>query len=188
MDEGGGSSEELWSLSWLTLRTSPETLVRLTLQTFSGPLKMSLLGFEEGLDDEPERREQRDATHGDSGTLKVSDTTPRPGDGDHVTLFLGVLEKGLLSRYDPEVEGHWSEVLPGVLRIPFRGLLTGLCFVGVSTTTVFLAEDLKGLPLNTAAARLSVPESILILEGDGVLGVRGVWEVLGVLAVVGALP
>lgn len=54
MDEGGGSSEELWSLSWLTLRLSSETLVRLTLQTFSGLLKMSLLGFVEGLDEEPE--------------------------------------------------------------------------------------------------------------------------------------
>lgn len=105
-----------------------------------------------------------------------------------MTLFLGVLEKGLLSRYDPEEEGHWSEVLLGVLRIPFKGLLTGLCFVGVSTTTIFLVEDLKGLPLNTTAAGLSVTESIFILEGDGVLGVRRVWEVLGVLGVVGVFP
>lgn len=105
-----------------------------------------------------------------------------------MTLFLGVLEKGLLSRYDPEEERHWSEVLLGVLRIPFKGLLTGLCFVGVSTATIFLAEDLKGLPLNTSAAGLSVTESIFILEGDGVLGVRRVWEVLGVLAVVGVFP
>lgn len=180
MDEGGGSSEELWSPSWPTLRLSSETLVRLTLQTFSGLLKMSLLGFVEKLDEEPESLgEQRDATQGDSGTLKVSDTTPRPGDGDHVTLFLGVLEKGLLSRYDAEEEGHWSEVLLGVLRIPFKGLLTGLCFVGVSNTTIFLAEDLKGLPLSTTAAGLSVTESIFILQGDGVLEVQRVWEVLG---------
>lgn len=44
--------------------------------------------------------ELRDAVQGDSGTLKLvlfSTTLNLHGDGDHVTLFLGVLEIGLLS-------------------------------------------------------------------------------------------
>lgn len=91
--------------------------------------------------------ELRDAIRGDSGTLKVvlfSVTLHFRGEGDHVTLFLGVLETGLLS--NPEL--HSTKALTGVLRIPFNGLLMGLCLVGVSTTRVFLAGDLKGLPLS----------------------------------------
>lgn len=84
------------------------------------------------------------------------------GDGDQVTLFLGVLEEGLPSRQEPQ------EVLPGVLRIPFRGL----CFSGVSSTTAPLAGDLRGLPRQSAAAGLSGTDRIL--EEGGVLGVGGV--------------
>lgn len=151
---------------------------------------MSLLGFVllTGL------HEVLDATRGDSGTLKVmlfSATRHFRGDGDHVTLFLGVLEIGLLSRYNPEEAGDSPEALTGVLRIPFSGLLTGLCLVGVSTTTDFLAGDLKGLPLKAIpcsqelpATGLSATEKTCILEGGGVLGVPGVRELLGVLGVV----
>lgn len=103
--------------------------------------------------------------------MKVSDVPPGRGDGDHVTLFLGVLEEGLVSRQEPE-----EEVLPGVLRIPFRGFVTGLCFSGVSSTTDPLAGDLRGLPRHPAAAGLSGTDRIL--EGGGVLGVGGVLAVL----------
>ncbi len=128
--------------------------------------------------------EVRDAIRGDSGTLKVtlfSATLHFRGDGDHVTLFLGVLEMGLLSRRNPEEERHSTKALTGVLRMPFSGLLTGLCLVGVSTTRVFLAGDLKGLPLRVIprsrevpATGLSATEKTCILDGGGVLGVTGV--------------
>lgn len=84
-----------------------------------------------------------------------------------MTLFLGVLEEGLVSRQEAE-----EEFLLGVLRIPFRGLLTGLCFSGVSSTTGPLAGDLMGLPRQATAAGLSGTDRIL--EAGGVLGVRGV--------------
>lgn len=84
-----------------------------------------------------------------------------------MTLFLGVLEEGLVSRQETE-----EEVLPGVLRIPFRGLLMGLCFSGVSSTTGPLAGDLMGLPRQAAAAGLSGTDRIR--KVGGVLGVRGV--------------
>lgn len=84
-----------------------------------------------------------------------------------MTLFLGVLEEGLVSRQEPE-----EEFLLGVLRIPFRGLLTGLCFSGVSSTTDPLAGDLLVLPCQAAVAGLSGTNCIL--EAGGVLGVRGV--------------
>lgn len=101
-----------------------------------------------------------------------------------MTLFLGVLDVGLLSRCDPEEKGHSTEALTGVRRIPFGGLFTGLCLVGVSTA----AGDLKGLPLKAIwrsqeppATGLSATEKIL--EEGGVLGVPGVPQVLGVLGV-----
>lgn len=108
-----------------------------------------------------------------------------------MTLLLGVLETGLLRRCNPEEKEHSTETLTGVLRIPFSGLLTGLCLVGVSTTTVFLAGDLKGLPLKAIpssqeppATGFSATEKTFILEWGGVLGVPGVPEVLVFLGVV----
>lgn len=92
---------------------------------------------------------------------------PGQGDGDHVTLFLGVLVEGLASRQEPE-----GEVLPGVLRIPFRGLLKGLCFSGVSSTTDPLVGDLRGLARHPAAGGVSGTDRNL--DGGGVLGVGGV--------------
>lgn len=127
--------------------------------------------------------EERVAIRGDSGTLKtvLSTTLHFRGDGDHVTLFLGVLETGLLRRCDPEEGWHSTKALTGVLRIPFNGLLTGLSLVGVSTTRVCLAGDLKGLPLRVItssqdlpATGLSVAEKTRILDGGGVLGDPGV--------------
>lgn len=88
-----------------------------------------------------------------------------------MTLFLGVLEEGLVNRQETE-----EDVFPGVLRIPFRGLLKGLCFVGVSTTRDPLAGDLRGLFCHTAVAGLSGTDCIL--EEGGVLGVV---EVLAVV-------
>lgn len=72
-----------------------------------------------------------------------------------MTLFLGVLEEGLVSRQEAE-----KEVLLGVLRIPFRGLFTGLCFSGVSSTTGPLAAGLSRMDR--------------FREVVGVLGVSGV--------------
>lgn len=135
----------------------------------------------------------RDAMRGDSGTLKVmfSVSLHFRGDGDHVTLLLGVLEIGLLRRCNPEEEEHSTKALTGVLRIPFSGLLTGLCLVGVSTTRILLAGDLRGLPLRAIcslreipATGLSATEKTCLLDGGGVLGLPGVRRVLGVLGVV----
>lgn len=110
-----------------------------------------------------------------------------------MTLFLGVLDLGLLSRCDPEEKGHSTKALTGVRRIPFGGLVTGLCLVGVSTAAVFLAGDLKGLPLKAIwrsqeppATGLSATEKTFIPKVGGVLGVPGVSQVLGVLGV--AIP
>lgn len=72
----------------------------------------------------------------------------------------------------------------------FKGLLTGLCLVGVPTTSILLPGDLKGLLLSTIpisqellATGLSAAESTRILHEGGVFGVPGVREVLGVLGV-----
>lgn len=122
--------------------------------------------------------------------MKVSLLSASPyirGDGDHVTLFLGVLELG---RCGPEEELLSAKALTGVLRIPLSGLLIGLCLVGVSTMRVLLAGDLKGLPLRAIpdprelpATGLSITESTCIFDKGGLLGVLGVWGVLGVLGV-----
>lgn len=88
-----------------------------------------------------------------------------------MTLFLGVLEEGLVNRHEPE-----AKVLLGVLKIPFRGLLKGLCFSGVSSTIGPLAGDLMGLFCQAAAAGLSGTDCIR--EVGGVLGVRGVLALL----------
>lgn len=77
------------------------------------------------------------AETGESGTLNGCSGNPFHGDGDQVTLFLGVLMLGLLTE-GPE------GVLTGVLRMPFSGL-----FFGVSSTKLFETGDLNGLPLRT---------------------------------------
>lgn len=152
-----------------------------------------LTGLQKVLGEFTSLGEVRDAIQGDSGTLKVmlfSATLHFRGDGDHVTLFLGVLEIGLLSRCNPEEDRHSAKALTGVLRIPFSGLLTGLSLVGVSTTRVILAGDLKGLPLRTIPSSRELPATGLsaaetyVLDGGGVLGLPGVRGVLGVLGVV----
>lgn len=102
--------------------------------------------------------EERDATLGDSGTLKVellSATLHFRGDGDHVTLFLGVWVIGLLRICNPEEDS--TKTLIGVLRIPFSGLLRGLSLVGVSTTRARLAGDLNGLPLRAIPTSRELP-------------------------------
>lgn len=98
-----------------------------------------------------------------------------------MTLFLGVLEIGLWIRCK-SVEVHPSiKALTGVLRIPFRGLLMGFCFVGVSGTKGFLAGDLKGVPLRDipsplvlATSGLSASDKTCVLVEGGVLGDLGV--------------
>lgn len=129
--------------------------------------------------------EVRVEVRGDSGTLKVPRRSANPhfrGDGDHVTLFFGVFEMGLLRRCGPEEVGQSSEALTGVRRMPFRGLLPGLSFVGVSTTRVFLAGDLERSMLSCRelpASGLCATEETLILDGGGVWGEIGVRGVLG---------
>lgn len=61
---------------------------------------------------------------GDSGTLKgmFSASLDFRGDGDHVTLFFGVLKPEFWGKRAPEGEIHSNEVLTGVLRMPLRGL------------------------------------------------------------------
>lgn len=121
-------------------------------------------------------REPRGAEIGDLGTLKVArsaSTVRFCGEGDHVTLFLGVLDNGLLNLDNPEA-------LTGVLRIPFKGLLTGLCLLGVFTARASLPGDFKGLAFTELpspegpAAGLSVTIVTGILDDSGVLGVCGV--------------
>lgn len=146
-------------------------------------------------------RELRGAILGDCGTLKAelfSTTLHGGGDGDHVTLFLGVLESpGLWTRCNSEEEHPSIKALTGVLRIPFRGLLMGLCFIGVPGRRGLLAGDLKGLPLRDisplvlATTGLSATEKTCLLDEGGVLGdfgVRGVRGVLGVVLTILALP
>lgn len=168
-----------------------DSLSKTTLRVFSGVLKMSLLVFVllTGLLNLSgvfiSLGEVRPAKRGDSGTLK----RPLPstildflGEGDHVTLFLGVFDTGLQS--NPEES---TKALTGVLRMPFSGLLMGLCLVGVSTTKAFLAGDLNGLPLRDMpeqpATGLSATEETHNLVEGGVWGipvVRGVFGVVGV--------
>lgn len=76
----------------------------------------------------------------DSGTLIGFSTRLFRGDGDHVTLFFGVLPFGLLSQA-PLGETQSKRFFIGVLSIPLSGL-----FLGVSTTRLFAAGDRKGLP------------------------------------------
>lgn len=133
-------------------------------------LLLNLLGV---LSDLGERWEE---IRGDSGTLKISLLSAAPdfgGEGDHVTLFLGVLFPS-------------AEALTGVLRMPFSGLCIGLCLVGVcSAFGVLLAGDLKGLLLRAAPEPSELPATGLSLttcfDTDGPLGVLGVRGVLGVL-------
>lgn len=97
---------------------------------------------------------------GDSGTLTGFSDRCFRGDGDHVTLFFGVLQLGLLSQA-PFGETQSKRLFIGVLSIPFRGL-----FLGVSTPKPFATGERKGLP------RRVIPFSPTVWLG--VLGDRGV--------------
>lgn len=113
-------------------------------------------------------REPRGAETGDLGTLNVERSASSVsfcGEGDHVTLFLGVLDNGLLSLDNPEA-------LTGVLRIPFKGL----CLLGVFTTRASLPGDFKGVAFTALpspegpAAGLSATIETVVLDDGGVLG------------------
>ncbi len=98
----------------------------------------------------------------DSGTLIGFSDRRFRGDGDHVTLFFGVLPFGLLSQAPlGETQSKSKRFFIGVFSIPLSGL-----FLGVSTTRLFVAGDRKGLP------RRVIPFSPTVRFG--VLGDRGV--------------
>lgn len=91
-----------------------------------------------------------------------------------MTLFLGVLDNGLLRLDNPEA-------LTGVLRMPFKGLRTGLCLLGVFTKMDSLPGGFRGLIFTTLPSPEESATGLSATVETCILDVSWVWGVLGVL-------